>query len=145
MNRPNGQQCLAKAIVDYTSLWWFNRKAYSSETAVNVTMSCKTQTGGQTDTQYAILHPALFAEPLPDNDWNWCTIFQVTNLAHNVTIMDRTSRCDDLFSWYPFKDWLQVWSAPWSYTTTWNQLLSPIPSLYLLILIISRTPNNFSS
>ncbi len=26
MNRPNGQQCLAKPITDHTSLWWFNTK-----------------------------------------------------------------------------------------------------------------------
>ena len=33
MNRPNGQQCLAKAIIDHTSLWWSNTNAYCNETA----------------------------------------------------------------------------------------------------------------
>ncbi len=35
MNRPNGQRCLAKAIIDHISLWWFNTNAHSNETALN--------------------------------------------------------------------------------------------------------------
>ena len=34
MNRPNGQQCLAKTIIDHSSLWWFIRNMYSNETAL---------------------------------------------------------------------------------------------------------------
>ena len=34
MNRPNGQQCVAKAIIDHTNLWWFNTNAYSNETGI---------------------------------------------------------------------------------------------------------------
>ena len=30
MNRPNGQQCLAKAIIDQNSLWWFNTNHYGN-------------------------------------------------------------------------------------------------------------------
>ena len=32
MNRPIGQQCLAKAIIVYISLWWFNTNPHSNET-----------------------------------------------------------------------------------------------------------------
>ncbi len=40
MNRPNGQRCLAKAIIHHTCLWWFNTHAYSNEHAFSNEPAC---------------------------------------------------------------------------------------------------------
>ncbi len=61
MNRPNGQQCLAKTIIDHTSLWSFNTNGY-----IPVDMKWPT-THRHTDRQCPILCLARFTEPLPDN------------------------------------------------------------------------------
>ncbi len=71
MNRPNGQWCLAKAIINRTSLGWFSTNAYSNETALSQiwnqlwhTYSCN---HARIDRQYPILRLARFTEPLENN------------------------------------------------------------------------------
>ena len=58
MNRPNGQQCLAQAIMDHNSLQWFNTNAY-------IAME-HGHTHGLKNRQCPILRLTWFTEPLPD-------------------------------------------------------------------------------
>ncbi len=53
MNRPNGQQCLAKTIID--------RPVCDGSTQIVIAHIIINR-------QYAILRLAQFTEPLPDND-----------------------------------------------------------------------------
>ena len=58
MNRPNGQQCLAKTIIDHSSLWWLNRNVHRNETALLECPSTRhARTHGQTDNmQFLVWH-----------------------------------------------------------------------------------------
>ena len=77
----NGQQCLAKPIIDHISLQWFNTEAYSNTGGLLTHMKL----GNVECRQCRILRLARFTEPLPDKDscscfWN---MVQISNRFTN--------------------------------------------------------------
>ncbi len=70
MNRPKGQQCLAKDIIDHTSLRWFTTNPTNFRSDFELFpfgKTSQTETDRHADRQYQILRLAQFKEPLPDN------------------------------------------------------------------------------
>ena len=104
MNRPSSQRCLAKTVIDDTSLWWFNRNAYGNEIALygwtghclntRKRVRCRTRhtrTHRWTDGQYTILSLAWFTEPLPDNWISFVHLLQEEQMLDKIPTWLRLS------------------------------------------------------